>query len=66
MATKAKATVFLEINCNSSWSDETTVSQVKKQAIDNVILEIQQLLPHAKSRIKLIGDPEITIVTFDV
>jgi len=65
MATTARAVVTLEINCKSNWNDETTVSQVKKQAIDDAMGELNKIAHASNNRIKVIGEPQIRIVTFD-
>lgn len=65
MSTNAKVSVTLEINAKSCWSDETSVAQVKKQAVDDAIQELNRLANDANYRIKLIGDPKVTVVTFD-
>ena len=66
MSVNARATVTLEIKCNSHWSDDTQVSQVKKQAEQDAVNEIRKIISAANQRIKLIGDIKIKIVTFDV
>jgi hypothetical protein len=66
MSVKAKATVTIEIDVNSNWNDATTVAQVKKQAIDDAKGVIRRLHGDDSYRIKVIGEPDITVITFDV
>ena len=65
MTTIARATVTIDIHCKSNWSDETTVAQVKKQAIDDALGVIRKLHADDKYNISVIGEPKITVVTFD-
>jgi hypothetical protein len=65
MSVKAKATIKIEIDVNSNWNDETTVSQVKKQAIDDAKGVIRKLHGDSNYRISIIGEPDITVITFD-
>ena len=64
MGVQAKATVTLEIDCKSCWNDTTTVKQVRDQAIDDAMEELNRLAQSAEYRIKLVGKPEIRIVSF--
>ena len=65
MSVKAKATVTIEIDVNSTWNDATTVAQVKKQAIDDAKGVIRKLHGDHNYRIKVIGEPDISVITFD-
>jgi len=65
MAVTAKATVTIEINCKSSWNDDTRVSQVKEQAIANAMQVLNEFAKDSTSRIKITGSPKITVVTFN-
>jgi len=65
MSTTAKATVTIEIACTSSWNDAATVAQVKKQAIDDARGFIRKLNQDSNSPLKIVGDIDIKIVTFD-
>jgi hypothetical protein len=64
MGTKAKATVTIEIDCKSSWSNDTTVAQVKKQAVDDARGALRRWAAD-DSPIRIIGDIDIKIVAFD-
>lgn len=61
----ARAKVTLEINGESNWSEDTSISQIRKQAIEDAIIELQSFVQRSNKRIKMIGSPEIRIVTMD-
>ena len=65
MSVTAKVIVTLEVNSKSNWGDDVMASQVKKQATADAIGELNRLTNDAGYRIKLIGKPKVTVVTFD-
>jgi hypothetical protein len=65
MATTARATVSIEINCKSNWNDTTTVAQVKEQATADAMQVLNDFAKNSTSRIKITGNPKITVITFD-
>lgn len=68
MTVQAKATVTLVIDCNSSWSDTTTIDQVRRQAITDAEGALHKMINGQKPGcpITLVGKPKINIVQFDV
>ncbi len=66
MSVKARASITIEIECKSNWSDNTTVEQVKKQAIVDAEEVINKAFNLKGTLFNVIGDIKIKIVTFDV
>lgn len=64
MTVKAKATISVEIECNSEWSDETTVHEVKRQAVIDAKNELERMSQGSEFQISMVGEPDITIVSF--
>ncbi len=62
MSVYAKVTVTLEILCPSSWSEDTTMKQITKQAKDDALGIIRKINNH-DTRIRLIGDPKVVSVS---
>lgn len=65
MATNAIVTVELEIRIPSTWSDDTTMNQIKKQAKEdtrNIINKAFSDKPNIKAR----GEMEVKAVTHDI
>ena len=58
MATTATVKVTLEIKADSTWGDDCTVGQVKKQAIDSARKIIGKALDKSPNNIDLIGQIE--------
>jgi hypothetical protein len=65
MPASAKVTVQLEINADSGWGDDCTISQVKEQAKDAIKRELQRLVEQSKYRIKLVNEPTVRVIAFD-
>jgi hypothetical protein len=66
MSVTAKIIVTLEINSKSNWNDDVMASQVKKQASEDAVNELSRLTKDASYRIKIVGEPKVQVVTFDV
>ena len=66
MSVNAQATVTLEIECKSHWSDDTEIEQVRRQAIKDATDLLSKFFRATNSRIKIVSDIKIKIVTFDV
>jgi hypothetical protein len=64
MTTHARATVTLEIECKSNWSDDTAVSQVKKQAIVDAENALTKMIGNTYG-VKLLSAIDIKVVIFD-
>ena len=63
---RAIATVTLEIKCSSSWNENTTVAEIRKQAIDNAEEALRIAFGIGNGSISIIGDIKIRTVTQDV
>jgi hypothetical protein len=61
MTTTARVTVTIDIKSRSSWSDETTIAQVRKQATDGALGMLRQI--EDKYDLKIIGDPQVCATT---
>jgi hypothetical protein len=61
MTTTARVTVTIDIKSRSSWSDETTIAQVRKQAADGALGMLRQI--EDKYDLKIIGDPQVSATT---
>ncbi len=66
MGVTAKATVTIEINCKSNWNDKTTIDQVRKRAVDDAVSDLHRMQEASNGKFKIIGKPEIKIVSFNV
>jgi len=66
MSVKARAEILLEIDCTSTWGDDTTVAQVRAQAMQNASDTINKVVNAANTQLRIIGDIQIKIITFDV
>ncbi len=66
MSVTAKATITIEINCSSSWNDNTTIDQVRKQAIKDAFNALNKMQEESNGVFKVIGNPEIKIISFGV
>ena len=65
MSVTARATITIDIACGSSWSDETTIDQIRKQAIQDAHNVLSKMQDASRHQIKIIGDPQIKIVYVD-
>ena len=65
MSVTARVTVTLEIEAKSNWNDDVMASQVKKQATEDAIGELNRLVGGSGCRIKVVGEPKVTVVMFD-
>ena len=65
MSVTARVKVTLEIVAKSNWDDDVMASQVKKQATEDALGELNRLANDAGGRIKIVGKPEVTMVMFD-
>lgn len=63
MPATAKVRVELEISIPSTWGDECTVGQVRKQAKDSAEGILRKMA--AKNKIKIIGDITSYVIAFD-
>lgn len=64
MTVKATATLSVEVECNSEWGDETTVHEVKRQAVIDAKKELVRMCEGSEFQVNLIGEPEVKIVSF--
>jgi len=65
MTATATATVTLEINCKSSWGDDCTMKQVREQTTTDAIEALNNIAQATGQRIKIIGKPDIRVITFE-
>ena len=67
MTVIATANVTLQITCKPSWDDDTPVSQVRKQGVDDAydVLNRMILSEGITHRIKMIGKPSIKVISFE-
>ena len=61
MTTTARVTLTIEINASSSWSDETTIKQIRNQAIEGALGHITRIAKN--NGLKIIGKPSVTTTT---
>lgn len=54
MPAKARVTVTLDIDASSTWGDDCTVGQIKKQALDDANMKLTKALG-SQTDIKIIG-----------
>ena len=62
MTTRAIATVTLEVECDSSWNDATTMEQIKKQGISDAMTTIKKVFIN-NDDIRIIGDIKIKAIS---
>lgn len=62
--TGAVVTLTLEIPAQSSWSESTTIDQVRRQATTDAVGTIEHYL-RPKARVRIIGKPVVRIVTVE-
>lgn len=65
MTVRAKAKVVVEIDCNSTWSDSTSMEQIKRQAIIDATESLNKLI-QSSSRIRISGSPSFLKVSVDI
>ena len=65
MSVKAKATITVEIDCNSTWDEKTTINQVRKQACDDAIGFLNRLQAEHRGKFIVVGKPSINIISFN-
>lgn len=63
--TKATVNVTIRVTCKSNWSQETTIEQINRQAIDDALLEVNNIVNH-RSDMQVIGRPIVTTVTTEL
>lgn len=66
MSTQATANIKLKIHLRSNWSDETTMSQIKKQGKDEAMRIIYNIIKDASENgvcITFLEEPEITAIS---
>lgn len=59
--TLARVLVLLEVQVNSTWGEDCTVKQVHKQARDDSLLQIENLIKR-EYRINIIGEQKVEAV----
>lgn len=59
--TNARVALTIEVSAHSSWSETTTIDQIRQQAISDAIGQIRNATERHAFRV--IGDPIVTIVT---
>lgn len=67
--TTAQVKLVLQINGSSTWGDDCTVDQIRKQAIDEALGKIEKLMRGTGSvlhpqGVEVLGRPEVTVVSF--
>ncbi len=65
MSVQAKVTVTLLIDCSSTWNDNTTIDQVRRQAIDDAHAVLRRMQDACRSRMTVQGKPKVSIISFD-
>lgn len=58
----ARVQITIEIDAGSSWGPDCTVAQVRKQAGDESVARIMNILRDSKIRVRLIGEPNVLAV----
>ncbi len=63
MKASARIQVTLDVPVKSSWGDGTDIAQIRKQAIEDGLNRLQDLLnERASGFIRVVGEPKVTIV----
>lgn len=66
MRNTAKVIVEIEIrNAGGEWSDDCPVSQIKKQARDSALIEVDNMIQKMYPRVRRIGEPRIVVMCFE-
>ena len=63
---RAIATVTLEIKCSSNWDDDTTIAQVRKQAIADAEDALRAAFGSGNPSVSIVGKIRIKTVTQEV
>ena len=63
MTTTARVQVTIDVQASSSWSDQTTVKQIRDQAVAGVMGMLSQI--EQKYDLKVIGEPRVQSTTTD-
>lgn len=61
----AFATVKIRVACNSSWSKETSIDQISRQAKTDAIGQLSTALK-GRTDMKILGEPEISAVHTEI
>ena len=64
MSVKTKIQVVLEIESDSTWPDECTVAQIRKQSMDGAMVAINRTLERGMDYISVLGDPKCISINF--
>lgn len=60
--TKARVTLLLEIDLDGSWSSDTKINQVHRQATDSALGQISKIIKEAKITCRIIGTPQVNAI----
>lgn len=61
MTTTARVKLTVDIKASSNWGDDTTITQIRKQAIEDVNFVLQSI--ERQHDVKIIGEPRVTTTT---
>lgn len=64
MSVKTKIKVVLEIESDSTWPDECTIRQIKKQSLAGALEMLNKTLERGPGHITLVSAPECISIQF--
>ncbi len=65
MTVVAKAIMMIEVQCSARWSDDSVVSEVKSQDVDDAVDKVNKMCADSDVQAKVLGKPTISLMTFD-